>query len=98
MSDIITFSDPKFTQIKYESGERILLSNADSGIAIFEIIFFGLMRRRTIFKWAPLMMPLFVSKFSIQMNHEHSQFRQVVDKLLTFRNIAELEEFLSTKK
>jgi len=44
------------------------------------------------------MMPLFVSKFSIQMNHEHSQFRQVVDKLLTFRNIAELEEFLSTKK
>jgi len=39
MSDIITFSDPKFTQIKYESGERILLSNADSGIAIFEIIF-----------------------------------------------------------
>jgi hypothetical protein len=51
MSQIITYKEGCYSQIKLTSGERIMLSCAEGGATIFKMRFFGVVPASKIAEW-----------------------------------------------
>jgi hypothetical protein len=60
------FEEGRYATIELDSGERIRLSVAQTGIALFEMRFFGVLRKRTIAEWNPSQLDQFIYKFGGQ--------------------------------
>lgn len=93
MTKIITYREPRYCMMKLESGERIMLSIAQSGIVIYRMRCFGLIRVSKIAQWLPQELDRYVALFG----GEHptgGPFRYAVDKLASFGSIRDLRAYL----
>jgi hypothetical protein len=93
MSRIMLFKEGQYATIELDSGERVMLSVAQSGIALFQVGFLGLFRKRTIAVWNPSQVKEFVYKLGGQ-SPNMTPFRYSVEKLASMKTIEEIEEFL----
>jgi hypothetical protein len=94
MARILQQQEGRYARIELDSGEKIVLSIAQVGIAIYEPGFLNILRKRTIKEWMPSQVREFVAKFSGH-NPNLSPFGYTVEQLSSFSSIAELEEYLS---
>jgi hypothetical protein len=93
MSRIIQFKEAQYATIVLDSGEKIRLSVAQTGIALFEMGFFGLVKKRTIAEWDPSQLNEFIYKLGGQAPNM-TPFRYSVEKLASMKSIEEIEEIL----
>lgn len=93
MSCIITYKEGRYSQIKLDSGERILLSVAQPGIVIFKLRFWGLVPGLKIAEWSPADLARFVLLFGGAPQNQ-TPFKYVVERLSSFESIASLRQFL----
>lgn len=96
MADIVTYKEGRYSQIKLDSGERILLSVAQSGIVIFKLRLLGLAPGPKIAEWLPQDLDRFLDLFG-GAPADQNPFRFTVDKLATFGSIKEIRAFLMQK-
>ena len=94
MSRIITYKEGCYSQIKLTSGERIMLSVAQTGIVIFRMRFFGLIPGPKITEWLPHNLGQFMLLFGGAPLNQ-TPFRFTVEKLTSFDSIQQLREFLT---
>jgi hypothetical protein len=93
MSRIITYKEGRYSQIKLDSGERIMLSVAQSGIVIFKLRFFGLVPGPKIAEWLPEDLARFMLLFG-GAPLSQTPFNYTVEKLSSFESIESLLQFL----
>ena len=94
MSEIITYKEGAYSQIKLDSGERIMLSVAQTGIVIFKMRFFGVVPGPKLAEWPPQEMARFMMLFG-GAPLDQTPFKFTVDKLCTFDTIDSLKSFLA---
>ena len=94
MSRIITYEEGRYSQIKLDSGERILLSVAQPGIVIFKLRFFGLVPGPKIAEWSPQDAARFMLLFG-GASLNQTPFKYTVEKLASFGSIESLRQFLT---
>ncbi len=93
MSRIIAYKEGRYSQIKLDSGERILLSVAQSGIVIFKLRFLGLVHGPKIAEWSPKDLARFMLLFGGAPLNQ-TPFKYTVEKLASFESIESLRQFL----
>ena len=94
MSKIITYKEGRFSQIKLDSGERIMLSVAQNGIVIFKMRFFGVVPGPKIAEWSPQDLSRFMLLFG-GASLNQTPFNYTVEKLSSFDSIQSLNAFLA---
>lgn len=94
MAKIITYKEGCFSQIKLDSGERIMLSVAQTGIAIFKMRFFGAVPGRKLGEWSPQDLSRFMLLFG-RAPLNQTPFNYTVEKLSSFDSIKSLSAFLA---
>lgn len=94
MSRIITYKEGCYSQIKLTSGERIMLSVAQSGIVIFKMRFLGVIPGPKIVEWLPNDLGRFMLLFG-GASPNQTPFKFTVEKLCSFDSIKQLREFLT---
>lgn len=92
MGKIITYKNagPKgmFCQIKLESGERILISIAQSGVKIFKLRFMGMIPVKTLWELNDIVH--MVEMFADPANPEKPPLDAIRDKLINCKSIKEV--------
>lgn len=96
MAQIITYKEGAYSQIRLSSGERILLSVGQSGIAIFKLYFFGFFPGRKLAEWHSSQLADFMFFFGGAPLNQ-TPFNYTVNKLTSFDNILSLSKFLAQK-
>jgi hypothetical protein len=94
MSKIITYKEGAYSQIKLDSGERILLSVAQTGIVIFKMRFFGVIPGPKLAEWPPDLLSRFMLLFGGAPLNQ-TPFNYTVEKLTSFDSIKSLSAFLA---
>lgn len=94
MSQVITYKEGCYSQIKLTSGERIMLSIARTGIVIFKMRFFGVVPGPKIAEWLPHNLHGFRERFG-GGPWNPTPLKLAVEKLTSFDSIAQLREFLT---
>ena len=94
MSRIITYKEGCYSQIKLSSGERIMLSVAQTGIVILKMRFLGVVLGSKIAEWLPHDLGRFMLLFGGAPLNQ-TPFRFTVEKLASFDSIEQLREFLT---
>ena len=94
MSKVITYEEGSFSQIKLDSGERIMLSVAQTGMVIFKMRFFGLVPGPKIAEWSTQDLSRFMLLFGGAPQNQ-TPFKNTVDKLSSFDSIQSLRAFLN---
>lgn len=94
MPRIITYQEGRFSTIQLDSGEKVMLSVAQTGIVIFQMKFLGLLPGRKIAEWSLDDLPDFIARLGGD-TPTGSPFRYAVDQIATFTSIRELESALS---
>lgn len=95
---VMQYEEGVYATIELDSGERIRLSVAQTGIAIFEMRFFGVVRKRTIAEWNPSQVNEFMYKLGMPLPGEAENmtpFRYTVLRLTQMKSIKALEEYLN---
>jgi len=91
MAEIITYKPGAYCQLKLASGERVLISCAQTGIKIMKLALGGLIPTRTIVSWSiselASAIEIFVDE-SIPIQHP---LEAIKNKLLTCSSIKEIE-------
>ena len=107
MSKVITYRNDGakgcFCQIKFDSGERILLSIAQTGIVIFKLKFFGYIPANKIWETTSTVAYYKFGPFDTSLISPLGRFFGgghpldiMKDRLLEFKSIDELQRFLSS--
>lgn len=94
MSQIITYKEGCYSQIKLDSGERILLSISHTGTTIFKLRFWGLFPVEKIAEWAPSDLARFMLLFGGAPQNQ-TPFNYTVEKLASFNSIKSLRQYLN---
>ena len=93
MADIVTYVEQRYSMMKLDSGERIMLSVSQSGIAIYKMRFLGLVPGPKIAEWLPQDLDRYVDLFGGE-HSSGSPFRFAVEKLASFHSIKDLRAYL----
>ncbi len=94
MSCVITYKEGCFSQIKLTSGERILLSCAENGTAIFKMKFFGTVIDSKIAEWKLNNLSRFMLLFGGAPSNQ-TPFNFTVQKLTSFDSIEQLRKYVT---
>jgi hypothetical protein len=94
MSQIITYKEGCYSQIKLTSGERIMLSCAEDGVTIFKMCFFGVIPGSKIAEWKPKDLSRFMFLFCGAPPNQ-TPFSFTVQKLTSFDSIEQLCKFVT---
>jgi hypothetical protein len=94
MSQIITYKEGCYSQIKLDSGERITLSCAEGGATIFKMRFFGVVPDSKIAEWKLKDLSRFMFLFGGAQPNQ-TPFNFTVQKLATFDSIEQLRKFIT---
>ena len=94
MSKVITYQEGSYSQIKLDSGERILISVASAGIIIFKMRFLGVVPGPKIAEWLPQDLSRFMMLFGGAPLNQ-TPFAYTVEKLCSFGSIQSLRTFLA---
>ena len=95
---VMQYEEGRSATIELDSKERIKLSVAQVGIAIFEMRFFGTVVKRTIAEWSPTELNDFMRKLGMPLPGEAENitpFRYTVQRLTQMKSIKALEEYLN---
>lgn len=95
-SEVITYKEGCYSQIKLASGERIMLSITQNEIVIFKMRFLGVVPGPKIAEWSKSSEDF--ARFLILFGgapQNQSPFRFIVEKLVSFDSIAQLHGFLT---
>jgi hypothetical protein len=91
MTKVVTYKAGAFCQLKLDSGERVLISCAQTGIQIMKLALGGLIPSRTIFSWSISEVRLVAEIFAdINSPNEHP-LDAIKNKLINCKSIAEIE-------
>ena len=97
MSQIITYQEGCYAQIRLTSGERIMLSCAEMGVTIFKMRCFGLIPGPKIAEWKMNDLERFMVLFG-GAPASQTPFNYTVQKLAAFDSIEELREYVTSKQ
>lgn len=93
MGTIKTYKEQRFATVILDSGEMVMLSVAQEGIAIFKMRFGGLLPGPKIGAWAPNDLDRFLAKFGKEPT-QGSAFRATVEFIASFPNLKRLQEYI----
>ena len=86
--------ESRYSTVQLDSGEKVMLSVTQQGIAIFKMRFLGLLPGHKIAEWLPNDLDRFVEKFG--GDPDGSPFRHAVGLLMSFPSILEIKRYLMT--
>jgi hypothetical protein len=99
MSKVITYknasADGCYCQIQLDSGERVLISIAQSGIALFQLDVHGLTAIATLAEWSTGEIPEVIQLFADLAIPEKPPLDAIRDRLLQCSSILQLMELIS---
>ena len=93
MSQIITYKEGCYSQIKLTSGERIMLSCTEGGVTILKMRFFGVVPAFKIAEWKLKDLSRFMFLFGGAPPNQ-TPFNFTVQKLTSFKSIEQLRKFV----
>lgn len=94
MPRVITYKEGRFSTVQLDSGEKVMLSVAQTGIVIFQMKFLGMLPGRKIAEWSIHDLPDFIARLG-GTGPTGSPFRYAVDQIAAFPSIRELEAALT---
>jgi hypothetical protein len=89
MGEVITYEEPRYSMVRLDSGERVLLSVAQDGIVLYRMRLGGFLPGSRIGSWTPGQIHDFVDRFGFN-DPGVSPFRSTVEFIAGFSNIDEL--------
>ena len=95
MAEIITCKPGAYYQIKLASGERILISCAQTGIKIMKLSLGGLLPTKTIADWPLTQLSTAIHIFVDSNEPFKHPLEAIKDKLITCASIKEIEQLCS---
>ena len=94
MPRVITYKEGCFSTVQLDSGEKVMLSVAQTGIVIYQMKFLGMLPGRKIAQWTVQNLPDFIARLG-GTGPTGSPFRYAVDQIAAFPSIRELEAALT---
>jgi hypothetical protein len=98
MSEVITYKNTVkqcFCQLKLDSGERVLISIAQTGIKLFQLGLAGLLPIRTVAEWDISQIRTAIRIFEDFDAPQKPPLDAIRDKLLHCRSIADIEDLIT---
>lgn len=98
MSEVITYKNTAeqcFCQLKLDSGERVLISIAQTGIKLFQLGLAGLVPIRTVAEWDIPQIWTAIRIFADLDAPQKPPLDTIRDRLLRCRSIADIEELVT---
>jgi len=92
VAEIVTYKQGASSQLKLASGERILISCAQTGIKIFKLALGGLIPTRTIAEWPISQLDSVIEIFADETAPTQHPLDAIKNKLLTCQSINEIEK------
>ncbi len=92
MAKVIAYRPPGFCQLQLASGERILISCAQTGVRISKLGFFGLFPTKVIADWPIAQVHELIELFADSAKPNAPPLDALMDKLGTCSTIAEVHE------
>lgn len=97
MARVVTYRNEHgycFCQVRLDSGERVLISIAQSGIQLRRLALGGLVPRELVAEWPVAHLREAVDLFADPARPSQHPLDTIKDKLLTMQSLADLREFL----
>jgi len=92
MAKIVTYKPGAYCQLKLASGERVLVSCAQSGIKIMKVTVGGLIPTRTIVNWPISALASAIEIFADKATPMQHPLEAIKNKLLTCSSIKDIEQ------
>jgi hypothetical protein len=92
MAEIVTYKPGAYCQLKLASGERVLVSCAQTGIKIMKVALGGLIPTRTIANWSISELGAAIEIFADEGTPSQHPLEAIKNKLLTCSSIKEIEQ------
>ncbi len=93
---IKTYKEMRFATVVLDSGEAVMLSVSQEGIAIFKMRFRGLLPGPKIGEWPPNDLDRFLAKFG-RHSEQGSPFRATAEFLASFPDVRSLQRYIVGK-
>lgn len=94
MGEVVNYKEGRYCQLKLDSGERILISIAQSGIKIVKLSFGGLIPTSTIWNCSIADVRKAINLFVDQEELLIHPLDAIKGKLIDFKSIADVKSFL----
>ena len=92
MTKVITYKPGAYCQLKFASGERVLISCAQTGIKIVKLGLGGLIPTKTIADWPISQLSTAIHVFMDESNPSLHPLEAIKNKLLMCSSIGEVEQ------
>jgi hypothetical protein len=92
MAEIVTYKPGVYCQLKLASGERVLISCAQTGIKIMKVVLGGLIPTRTIVDWPISELASAIEVFADESTPMQHPLEAIKNKLLNCSSIKEIEQ------
>jgi len=97
MTEIVTYKPGAYCQLKLASGERVLVSCAQTGIKIMKVVLGGLIPTRTIVDWPIAELASAIEIFADESAPTQHPLEAIKNKLLTCASIKEIEQLCTRR-
>ena len=97
LAEIITYKPGEYCQIRLASGERVLISCAQSGIKILKLGFGGLIPARTVMDWPVSQLASVVEIFADESKPMQPPLEAIKNRLITCSSINEIEQLCARR-
>ena len=97
MAEIVTYKPGAYCQLKLASGERVLVSCAQTGIKIMKVAFGGLIPTRTIVNWPISELASAIEIFADETTPMQHPLDAIKSKLLACSSIKEIEQLCAPR-
>jgi hypothetical protein len=97
MTEIVTYKPGAYCQLKLASGERVLISCAQTGIKIMKVVLGGLIPTRTIVDWPISELASAIEVFADESAPTQHPLEAIKNKLLTCASIKEIEQLCTRR-
>jgi len=96
MASIVTYKPGAYCQIKLDSGERVLISCATTGIKIMKLGLVGLVPTRTIADWPIAKLRSAIAIFADPSQPDLHPLDAIKNRLMSCPSIAEVEQLCAS--
>lgn len=97
MTEIVTYKPGAYCQLRLASGERVLVSCAQTGIKIMKVVLGGLIPTRTIADWSISELASAIEVFADESAPTQHPLEAIKNKLLTCASIKEIEQLCTRR-
>ena len=92
MAEVVSYKPGAYCQLKLASGERVLISCAQTGIKIMKLGLAGLIPTKTITDWPISQLAAAIHIFADESKPSQHPLDVMKDKLMTCSSIREIEQ------